>query len=192
LSKRVGSARSVVATAVLLAAVALGAVSCTGSETDGVTTQLTGVKQGGPLAEPRNRTRTSAPVELGKPYSWGSTYVENRGTEPATIDSLVPVGRQGPLQVLGIYALPFPNDSHIGLVEGYKEAGDPPTGLQIDGGKTVQLVVGLEVSSQGRYAVRGMRLRYHVGAQHYETTTPHWVALCAPPSVYAKCPSDPF
>ena len=90
-----------------------------------------GVREGGPLADPDNASAISAPVPLGKPYSWGLTALTNAGDEVATIERIELLDIPDGMRVIGVYALDS-SGSGIGIGKDYEPDGRPDfPGLRI-------------------------------------------------------------
>ena len=143
-----------------------------------------GVREGGPLADPDNASAISAPVPLGKPYSWGLTALTNAGDEVATIERIELLDIPDGMRVIGVYALDS-SGSGIGIGKGYEPDGRPEfPGLRIGPDKGYDIVVGLEITKPGRFAIPATRIHYRVGEQRYQTVMSHAIQLCGPAKDY--------
>jgi hypothetical protein len=144
------------------------------------------IRTGGPLAGPGNASATSAPVPLGKPYSWGGTTLVNKGDEAVTIERVelleVPEG----MRVIGMYALPG-GESGIGLGKGYDPTGPQFSGLTIKPDNSYDVVVGLEITKPGAFTIPGTRVHYRVGTERHQAILSHGIRLCGPPEEYKRC-----
>lgn len=149
------------------------------------------VREGGPLADPDNASATSAPVPLGQPYSWGLTALANAGDEVATIERIELVDVPEGMRVIGMYALDS-SESGIGIGEDYKPDGRPELpGLRIGPDKGYDIIVGLEITKPGRFAIPATRIHYRVGEQRYQTVMSHAIQLCGPAKDYVnRCELD--
>jgi hypothetical protein len=140
--------------------------------------------EGGPLADPDNASATYAPVPLGKPYSWGATTLANAGDEAATIERIELLDVPEGMRVMGMYALDS-SESGIGIGKGYQPDGRPTfRGLTIEPGEGYDIVVGLEITKPGRFAIPASRIHYRIGEQRYQTVMSHAIQLCGPAKDY--------
>jgi hypothetical protein len=152
---------------------------------------LTGddVQAGGPLTlTPDYHDQVTAPVVIGRPYSWGQIFLHNKGDKPVRVEAFeldqVPSG----LRVLGTYAQPSPEGRAIGFYYGYKPSlGRPLVGLVIPPKDIVEVVVGLAAQGKGRMKIPGARFRYVSDGKTYEATFNQAVVVCAPKAHYEAC-----
>jgi hypothetical protein len=148
------------------------------------TGETAGVREGGQLADPDNSSATSAPVPLGEPYSWGGTVLANAGDEVATIERIELLDVPNGMRLIGMYALDS-SGSGIGIAKGYEPDGRPEVpGLRIGPDKGYDIVVGLEITKPGRFAVPATRIHYRAGEQRYQTVMSHAIQLCGPAKDY--------
>ena len=126
----------------------------------------------------------SSPVRVNVPYSYGGLVAENVADEPVKLLRVELVGN-GPVPTLvGAYALPVPNRSHIGFVSGYR--GGAIAGRIVRPNERVDVVVGLKVTKAGVYRFTAIDLFYERGGDILRARYALGGRLCAPESAFGK------
>jgi hypothetical protein len=139
-------------------------------------------------------TSESIGVATGKPATWADVVLVNRGKQPLTFRSIVPVSVAAGLRVVGVRirvlgangdASGDPNPAVSG--SGFPpsgQAGGPVAGTRLDpvAGNDLrpqaEILVGLTADSPGHYVLRGLRIGYRVNGVDDVGTVTHAVALC--------------
>jgi hypothetical protein len=130
----------------------------------------------------------------GTPFGW-ALIIENDADQPATVDGYELIDKSSALEVVGAAVIPTGFGGGAGQVTGPlsvvnddlrsavaarpligSEIGPTNTAGWADGGNLVFL---FQVARVGDYSLAGVRLRYHVGSQAFETLIPASLEVCA-------------
>jgi hypothetical protein len=131
-------------------------------------------------------------VDPNVPFVWGYTRLYDPGPEAAVLDSVALVGATPGLRVVAVGAFPLVGPQTIAIsgqpvpasllaalpsfpVEGATVVANTTR----DGARSTGLAFVLSVPTNGRYLVDGLRLRYHIGAQHYQVSVQSGLDVCA-------------
>ncbi|HUK95083.1 MAG TPA: hypothetical protein VLU96_08530 [Gaiellaceae bacterium] len=146
----------------------------------------------GPLIVPGGaKNSIGVPIKMGAPYSYGLLTVQNQGSKSVTLDRASLVRPGAGIELLGAYGLPIPSSQHIGFLPGYRmpQDGHAVSGLEIAPHAQVQIILGMKLTTPGRYRFEAVRLDYHRGGSSFHDSYPASGRLCSPVKRYKnRCP----
>jgi hypothetical protein len=173
-----------------------------------VTVQTTRISGNGPL-DGGVGNEQGQPLEVGQPYTWGSTLLLNEGKKPVVVERVRLLGVTGSLELLAVHTRQVPDERGQGFYFGdsgfprsdypsrplaeqnvvpvpktFSPEGNPYEGLQI--------VLGVQVNETGVARFEAVEVTYKVGGRRYREVYDDSVYLCAPYDAYTgngDCPS---
>lgn len=149
------------------------------------------------------------PLDVGQPYTWGSTLLLNEGKKPAVLERVRLLGVTGSLELLAVHTRQVPDERGQGLYFGdtsFPRSDYPsrplaeqkvvpvpktfgPEGSPIEG---LQIILGVKVNEPGVARFGAVEVTYKVGGRRYREVYNDSVYLCAPYDAYTgngDCPS---
>ena len=171
----------------------LGALAAGGLWTSGIGRVTRLAPDDAPFAYP-GQDSVSAPAPVGVPLSFGSLLLGNTSDEPITITGARVLEAESGVTVLGVQfdASPQRQASAVGVLAGFP-APNPGSQYQ-DAPVTVEpvtvlpmgvdVVVGVQANSPGRWWGRGIELSYRRGGRDYVTTYRNTFLVCTDMTVH--------
>lgn len=162
---------------------------------------------GGPLTAGSGRLGVSFPVDLGKPFTFGSMSLHNEGKEPVVLDAIrllppLPDGfrlvdvvvaqdRDRKLNSVGTSSVFPPVVEKVGQLR-------PFHGLKVpnyddNGRRSSAVLMGLQLDRQGTGTFKRVEIDYRVGSKRYIMKADFMFMACGPEADYPMgCDSEAF